>query len=55
MKKNIDIDDEERLDLVRMRALITNMYERFQIRFLEIIKVLIWQLFSFYKVLSKSF
>ena len=38
-KKNIDIDDEERLDLVRMRALITNMYECFQIRFLEITKV----------------
>ena len=55
MKKNIDIDDEERLDLVRMRALITNMYECFQIRFLEIIKGLIWQMFSFYEVLSKSF
>ena len=40
-EKNIDIDDEERLDFVRMRALITNMYECFQIRFLEIIKGLI--------------
>lgn len=53
--KNFDIDNEKRLDLVRMRALITNMYECFRIRFLEITKGLIWQLFLICKLSPKSF